>query len=118
MTDRRRAYRAGHQAEWLAAMALRAKGYRILAQRYRTPVGEIDIVARRGGTVVIVEVKQRGDLAEGLDAVRPRQLQRIARAAEAYVATHRELASLEIRFDVMVVLPWRWPRHIIDAWRP
>ncbi len=66
---RRRAYRKGHRGEWLAAAALMLKGYRILARRYRTPVGEIDLIARRGSLVIIVEVKARPTLEEAMEAV-------------------------------------------------
>lgn len=118
MTRRRRAYRAGHVAEYLAAAALTVKGYHVLARRQRTPVGEIDIIARRRGLLAFVEVKRRQELTVALDAVAARQRRRITRAAEAYLATRPDLMNLQIRFDVMVVLPWRWPRHIIDAWRP
>ena len=118
MTDRRQVYRAGRWAEGFAAGALRFKGYRVLARRVRTPVGEIDLVVRRGPVLAFVEVKQRPDLSAALEAVRPQQAQRIMRAAEAFVALRPELTDLQMRFDVVAVLPLRWPRHIIDAWRP
>lgn len=115
---RRRAYWRGRWAELLCRLRLRAQGYRILARRYRTPMGEIDIVARRGNTLAIIEVKARGTLAGAVAAVTPRQRARIARAAAAFVARHPDLATLDIRFDVMLVTPWGWPRHLSDAWRP
>ncbi len=115
--SRRAAYRRGHAGERLAAFRLMLGGYRILARRYRTKVGEIDLIARRGGVVAFVEVKRRGDLAGGLEAVTPQARQRIRRAAELYVRRNAALAELTLRFDVMVVTPWSWPRHIVDAWR-
>ncbi|MDP6688292.1 MAG: YraN family protein [Alphaproteobacteria bacterium] len=115
---RRRAYWAGRRAEMVAAALLRLKGYRILARDYRAGVGELDIVARRGQLLAVVEVKRRRDLATALAAVTVRQRRRIARAAEAFVARHQGLAGLAIRFDVIVVLPHRPPKHLMDAWRP
>ncbi len=115
--ERRRRYRYGWLAETLCAWRLRATGYRVLARRFKTPVGEIDVVARRGATVVFVEVKARQDDATALYALTPRQRARIRRAASAYLAAHPELSRLDARFDVMVVAPWQVPHHVIDAWR-
>lgn len=115
---RRRAWREGARAESIAAWFLRAKGYRVLARRWRCPAGEIDLVARRGRVVVAVEVKRRPAETEGAEAIGARQRQRIARAAEAFVARHPGLAGCGLRFDAVLMMPGRWPRHIIDAWRP
>ncbi len=93
-------------------------GYRILARNYRAPVGEIDIVARRGRTMAMVEVKARASQTAGAEALAPRQQRRIARAAEYFVAARPELAACELRFDLMLVQPWRPPVHVRDAWRP
>lgn len=114
---RRRAERFGRWAEGLCVLALRTTGWRILARRFRAPVGEIDIVARRGRVVAFVEVKaRRGDgLAPTPDA---RQRRRIARAAALFVARHPALEGCDLRFDLMVVRPWRPPRRLADAWRP
>lgn len=119
MSDaKRRAWRFGLRAEALAAGALRLKGYRIEGRRVRTPVGEIDIVARRGPVLAIVEVKGRADFALAVQSIGPRQRVRIARAAEAFLRARPTMAGLDLRFDVMLVGPWRWPVHISDAWRP
>ena len=118
MRSRLAAWRAGRWAERIAALLLSAKGYRILARGLRSPVGELDIVARRGGVLAVVEVKTRAEEADALLAVTPRQRRRIARAAEAFHARLAERARLTLRFDVVLVLPWRAPRHIMDAWRP
>ena len=115
---RRRAYHAGRRAEMIAAALLRLKGYRILARDYRAGVGELDIVARRGRLLAVIEVKRRRDTAAALAAVTARQQQRIARATQAFIARHMKLGELDVRFDVIVVLPHRPPRHIKDAWRP
>jgi putative endonuclease len=114
---RRAAYRRGHAGERLAGLRLMLTGYRILARRYRTKVGEIDLIARRGDVVAFIEVKRRGALTVGLEAVTPQAQARIRRAAEAYIQRNPALAERVLRFDVMVVTPWAWPRHIVDAWR-
>ena len=115
---RGRDWRRGRRGEWLAAWWLRLKGYRILARDLRTPVGEIDIVARRGRVLALVEVKLRPRAAAALEAISARQQARIVRAAGAYLQRHRKLSDLDMRFDTVVIVPGRWPRHIPDAWRP
>jgi len=116
--NRRRAERAGRAAETACAWLLRLKGYRVLARRYRSAVGELDIVARRGVLVAVVEVRARRDYAAAVEAVDSRQRARIARATEMFLAENAALARLAVRFDVIVVLPWRPPVHLEDAWRP
>jgi putative endonuclease len=112
-----RATRRGSTGEWLAALRLMAVGYRIVARNFRSPVGEIDLIARRGRTLVFVEVKHRGDHDAAAFAILPRQQARICRAAEAFLAARPELATFSLRFDAMLIAPWRAPRHVIDAWR-
>lgn len=109
---RLRAFRLGHRGEWLAALALRLKGYRIVATRYRTRLGEIDIIARRGDLVAIVEVKARNSLAEAMDAVGPYAARRIEAAADLWRMKQRDHARLSIRFDLVAILPRRWPVHV------
>jgi putative endonuclease len=109
------AHRSGHRAELLAALFLRAKFYRILDRRYKTPVGEIDLVAERFGTLVFVEVKARTRAAtetETLEAVNQR---RIAAAAGYWLAKHPAKAECSTRFDVIFLAPQRWPRHVVNA---
>ncbi len=113
----RRAYRRGRFSEAICRLVLRLKGYRILARGYRAPVGEIDIVARRGGLLVLVEVKARGRIEDAAEALAPRQKRRIARAAEHFLLREPGLAGLRLRFDVMLVRHWRLPRHLEGAWR-
>lgn len=116
--DRRRAYGRGLWAESAAAWLLRLKGYRILARRWRSPLGEIDLVARKGRTLVVVEVKRRDARGLALEAVTPRQRQRIERAALLFLQRNRGLAECDLRFDVVVVGALGRPQHIADAWRP
>ena len=118
MSERRAAERRGRFAEFLCAWALRCKGYRILDRRARGPLGEIDIVARHRAVLAIVEVKARREASAALEATTARQRGRIARAAQLYLARHPVLVTLPVRFDLMVVIPWRLPIHIRGAWRP
>lgn len=116
--SRQAAERRGRRAETLAAWLLRAKGYRILAQRFRVAAGEIDLIARRGRTIAFVEVKARADRTAALEAVSPQQRRRIAAAAEGWLARHGDAADSTLRFDVVAVLPGRLPTHLADCWRP
>lgn len=110
-----RAERRGRTAETLAAAFLRAKGYRILARRFRVPVGEVDLVAKRGRTLAFIEVKARHSEDAGIEAISPQGRARIARAADAYLSRYPAAAALTLRFDVIVISPWRWPRHLVGA---
>jgi putative endonuclease len=114
---RRAAFRRGRGGERAALWWLRLKGYRILAQDYRSPAGEIDVVARRGSTLAIIEVKARDSVAAAVEAILPRQRDRIFNAARLFVARHPRHGHCTIRFDIMLVTPGRWPRHIVDAWQ-
>ena len=107
----------GHRAEALAAWWLRLQGFRVVATRYRTPVGEIDLVVARGRLVAFVEVKQRPTMARALEAVQPHQQRRIARAASHFLARRQAAPDAVYRFDVVVLAPWRLPRHVPDAFR-
>lgn len=113
--DRRRNERSGRTAESLAALLLRLKFYRLLERRYKTPVGEIDLIARRGNTIAFVEVKRRPDANAGLAAVTPTAQARLLRAAEAWLARHPEATDCTLRFDVIVVSPRRLPLHLRAA---
>ena len=114
---RRRAQRRGRLAEWLCLWHLRLRGWQILARGWRCPAGEIDILARRGRVLAVIEVKSRGEFATAASALAPRQRRRITRAAEAFVLQRSELAGLDLRFDLMLVAPLRLPRHWPSAWR-
>lgn len=115
--ERRRREAAGRRAESLCAWFLRLKGYRVLGQRVRTPVGEIDIIARRGTVLAMIEVKSRSSESDAIEALSAKQRQRIARASLAFLQKRPDLTALDLRFDLMLVMPWRRPLHMIDAWR-
>jgi len=120
VSGRRRARRFGGWAETAAEIRLRLAGWGILARRLTagrgTGAGEIDIVARRGDVVAFVEVKFRPSLAEAAAAISSRQQGRIERAARHFLAAHPHLAGLTLRFDAVLVAPWRLPRHLPNAW--
>jgi putative endonuclease len=113
--ERVAAFRLGVSAESRAALFLLAKAYRIVARRFRTPFGEIDIVARRRRTLVFVEVKARDTLDEAVTAVTERSKRRIVDAAHFWLVQRPSDAEAEIRFDVIVVAPGKIPRHIANA---
>jgi putative endonuclease len=113
--QRRTAFRFGLSAEGRAAAFLMAKGYRILARRFRTPLGEIDIVARRRDVLVFVEVKARDSFDEAAEAIGKRQQYRIIGAAQVWLAAHPEDAMRDMRFDAILVIPGRVPRHLPAA---
>ncbi|MCB1497930.1 MAG: YraN family protein [Bauldia sp.] len=112
---RRAAEIRGRRAETVAAWWLRLKGYRILARRFRSGAGEIDLIIRRGRTIVFVEVKSRADETAAILAIRPVARRRIARAAEMWIARHPALAGLDRRFDVVVAVPGKLPRHLVSV---
>jgi putative endonuclease len=113
--ERVAAFQTGLSAESRAAAYLLAKGYRILARRFRTRHGEIDIVARRRNLLAFVEVKARASLDEAAYALTPRQQARIVAAAQAWLMAHPEHAEFELRFDALLIAPRRLPRHLLAA---
>jgi putative endonuclease len=113
--ERVAAFRLGISSESRAALFLIAKAYRILARRWKTPFGEIDIVARRRNDLVFFEVKARDTLADAAEAVTERNKQRIVAAAELWLAHHPQDEGRAIRFDVILMVPGKMPRHIVNA---
>ena len=114
---RRKAERRGRRAEGLALLLLRLKGYRLLVRGYRRPQGEVDLILRRRGLVIFVEVKSRAALDAAAHAILARQKRRISNAASLFLAERPEFAGLDTRFDAVLLSPGRWPRHVEDAWR-
>ena len=112
----KRAYRRGLWAEALCGAVLWAEGYKILAHRYHTYCGEIDWVVFKDGQLVIVEVKARPLLEQASDAISRTQKIRLMRAANCFIAHNPSFREATVRFDAMLVRPWRWPRHLMGAW--
>ena len=114
-SERRLAEARGRWAEGAAALFLRLKGYRILARRAKTPVGEIDLVAVRAGVLAFVEVKARRRRDQGVWAVAPHQARRITRAARYWLAGQPAFSGHDCRFDIIVVSPYQMPLHLVDV---
>jgi putative endonuclease len=92
-----------------------AKGYRMLAMRYKTPVGEIDLVMRRGRVLVMVEVKARANYAAAAAAIHMRNQSRVMRAAQYFLIGHPAYANDTVRFDAVLIAWYKWPRHVPHA---
>ncbi|ANK74585.1 MULTISPECIES: YraN family protein [Ensifer] len=115
--DRRKlkALRRGYLAEYRAALCLLLKGYRIVAMRHRTKLGEIDIIARRGDLIACVEVKARRSAEDDVFAVTATAQRRIRAASDLWLAKQPDFNRLSVRYDIVTVTPWGWPRHLPDA---
>lgn len=114
-TERQRRYRLGVWGEIMASLSLMLSGHRILARRVRTKVGEIDLIAQRGRRLVMVEVKARRELVDAGDVLTAAQMHRITRASAAWLAQNPRYQSCEVAFDLITVIPWRWPRRFRDV---
>ena len=110
------AEKRGRRAETIAAWYLRLKGYKIAEMRFRTKQGEIDIIARKGDLVTMVEVKARQNLMQAVDAVTHSAQQRIINAGDTWLAKQKDFAKLSIRYDIIAIVPRKWPYHIKGAW--
>lgn len=110
---RRRAERGGRRAEAIAAWWLRLKGWTILARRVRTPVGEIDLIARRGRVIAFIEVKARPDPAQAALSLDEYRLRRVVAAAGAIAHRHARPGD-DLRIDAIFVTPWRRPHHLVN----
>lgn len=109
------AERLGKRAEWFAAFALMVKGYRIVSRRFKTKAGEIDLIARKGDLIAIVEVKARPTVQQAVDAVSYQSQKRINNAADLWHAKQPDASRLSMRFDIIAVCPRKWPVHLEDA---
>lgn len=116
MSLKHKSYLFGFYCEYVAVLFFSLKGYRILRHRYKTHYGEIDLIVKRGSLVAFIEVKGR-KLDEGFDyAVLPKARRRIERTAEAFIQENIRFSTCEMRFDVIFVKPFRFPKHIKRAW--
>jgi putative endonuclease len=117
--SRRSAEALGRRSETLAAMWLACKFYRVLGWRVKTPLGELDLIARSPkGVICFIEVKARILERDAAEAVTEGKRARIARAAELYLGARPTLRHKGVRFDAILISPGRLPRHVKDAWRP
>jgi len=115
LKKKKKAYLKGIWAEKIAGLYLQFNGYTILERRFKTPFGEIDLISRKGSYIIAVEVKTRATYEKAALSVTPFQMKRIQNALSFYA---RHSSSLDLRFDVILISPWKWPRHIQGAWVP
>ncbi|MBH9975983.1 YraN family protein [Bartonella sp. B10834H15] len=111
-------YWYGIYAERVAALWLQLKGYHIAERRFETYFGEIDIIARRGNVIAIVEVKARPTIEEAMEAVKQPSRKRIDKAANVFLARQSDAKKLRLRYDLIAVSPWKLPRHIESFFQP
>lgn len=114
MADGKRikAEKRGHRSEWLAAWALRLKGWRIVAKRFKTKTGEVDLIARKRDLIIMVEVKARPSLIEAMESVTPTAQRRIEAAGDIWLSRQPDFSRLSVRYDLVAVLPLQWPVHV------
>ena len=115
---KQKTYSRGIYAERLAGLWLQMKGYHIAARRFETGFGEIDIIARRGHVIAIVEVKARPTLEEAMEAVKQQSRKRIDKAANVFLARQPDAKKLRLRYDLIAISPWKLPRHIEGFFHP
>lgn len=112
---RKRSQQRGVMAEYLACAWMMLKGYRFCAMRYKTPVGEIDLIMRKGGMLVFVEVKARSGHDAAAFAIHAANQQRVMRAAQHFIVHHPRVADYAVRFDAVLVAWYKMPRHVPHA---
>ncbi|WP_225868105.1 YraN family protein [Bartonella choladocola] len=115
---KKKIYWYGIYAERVAALWLQLKGYHIAERRFETYFGEIDIIARRGNVIAIVEVKARPTIEEAMEAVKQPSRKRIDKAANVFLARQSDAKKLRLRYDLIAVSPWKLPRHIESFFQP
>lgn len=116
--SRQQAEARGRRAETFAALLLQIKFYTILDRRVRLPVGEIDLIVKRGNTLAFIEVKQRQTLEQCQNAVSFQSWSRISNAAASWASSKPQLQNCDWRYDLVAVTPRRLPQHFADFWRP
>jgi putative endonuclease len=112
-------YEKGVQSELIASTLLTDSGYTLLAQRYKVPYGEIDLVMVQGDSLVFVEVKCRKNYRDAAESITMRQQVRIQNAAEAFMQENPDLVRkcAFIRFDVVLICNSKPPVHLQNAWQ-
>ncbi len=111
-SSRQLSYRHGLFAEWAATFWLWCHGYRIRAWRFKTSVGEIDIIATRGRTLVFTEVKYRAQIDDAISAILPQSYARLRHAATLFIARYPRFQSYDMRFDLIAVAPPCFFKHL------
>lgn len=115
----KKARKDGYIAENAAVLFLRLKGYKILERNFKPPrgtgAGEIDIIALKHNVMIFIEVKKRSSLDSAAEAVNEQVQSRRIRGAEYFLMTRPDLAEKEMRFDVILMSPGHFPKHIQNA---
>ncbi|PJB73303.1 MAG: hypothetical protein CO093_01030 [Alphaproteobacteria bacterium CG_4_9_14_3_um_filter_47_13] len=117
MAHKKNSYQYGIFAENIVAWGLRLRGYKILAKRYKTPVGEIDLIASHKNIIIFIEVKARHNLSTALQALTPHMKKRIIRAAGYFIARHSAFSNYGMRFDLIAIAPPFYWEHLDNAWQ-
>lgn len=117
---RQKAHLFGLRSEQIARWFLRLKGYEILAERYTNAFGEVDILAKKGSVIALVEVKARKRFRDCAEAITPAKQERQIKAAKSLLAYPGKYGrhishDTQIRFDVIMIVPWHFPRHLTNA---
>lgn len=110
-----RAFWRGHFAEYVAAAFLLSKGHRIMARRFKTNIGEIDLIAKRGRRLAFIEVKHRATIEDCEASVTQQTRRRVHTAADLWLAKHARYQTCDLGFDLIFILPRRWPMHLVNA---
>ena len=111
-----RNYKRGLLAEEQARTAYGHAGYEVLAMRYKTKEGEIDLIAQKGTLLCFAEVKQRREIDWAAEAITVRQKQRIFNAAQLWLSAHPEKADFDCRFDAVLIDQKANIKIIENAW--
>lgn len=121
MKNKARDNKTGHLCETIAMIFLMLKGYIPVAKNYvtgrGTGAGEVDLIMRRGKMLVFIEVKKRPSLTTGLQAITMENQMRVVRASSAFLARHKKHVMYAVRYDAVILSPWKTPYHLKDAWR-
>jgi putative endonuclease len=113
--QKRSNHRRGILAEYVALMLLTLKGYRLVAMRYKTPVGEVDLIVRRAATLVFVEVKARANADDAAISIHAKNQSRVVRASQMFLVNHPAYTNHQVRFDAVLIAWYRIPRHLTNA---
>jgi putative endonuclease len=120
--NKKKTYQKGLLAEFAALILLKLKGYKILARRYKTFLGEIDIIAQKKNCLIAIEVKlrksiniQNGFLID--EVVTKNQRERIKRTINSFIkSNYKKYSNQNVRFDLVVISPYKLPHHFINFW--
>ena len=113
--QKRRIYYFGFIAEIIASCYLRFKFYQIIARRFKSPFGEIDIIAKKSNKLIFIEIKARRDTSL-MDFISKRQQNRINKAAEYFLISHPKYQTYQINFDAIIMNKFFWPKHFKNYW--